>query len=101
MSDEDREREVPPRVERETTVVTSGDGGGGGGAIVAVVVILVVVVLLFIYFGGFLGRTSSTELNVNIDTPKVELPDVKVDVHPPATQPAQPAQPSNPPANSQ
>ena len=102
MTDPDRDRrvveETPPRVERETTVVTSG-GGGGGGAIVAVLVILVIAVLLFLYFGGILGGTGDkVDLNVNVDTPKIELPDVKINVEPPANPPA----PQNPPpANSQ
>jgi hypothetical protein len=94
MTDPDRERivveETPPRVERETTVVTTG-GGGGGGTIVAILVILVVAVLLFLYFGGYLNRNSDgVDLNVNIDAPKVELPDIDVNA-PPAEKPAQPA----------
>ena len=87
MSDPDREKvvvEETPRVERETTVVTSGDGGGGGGAIVAVLVVLVVAVLLFLYFGGFLGGREKTELNVNVDVPKVEAPDIDVNLPPPS-----------------
>ena len=93
MTDPDRDREeTPPRVERETTIVTTGGGGGGGGTIVAILVILVVAVLLFLYFGGYLNRNSDgVDLNVNIDTPKVELPDIDVNVPPPAEKPAQPA----------
>jgi hypothetical protein len=92
MTDPDRERiveETPPRVERETTVVTTG--GGGGGTIVAILVILVVAVLLFLYFGGYMNRNSDgVDLNVNVDAPKVELPDVDINT-PPAEKPAQPA----------
>ena len=94
MTDPDRERlpeETPPRVERETTIVTSGGGGSGGGTIVAILVILVVAVLLFLYFGGYLNRNSDgVDLNVNIDAPKVELPDIDINT-PPAEKPAQPA----------
>ena len=91
MSDPDRDRihdETPPRVERETTVVTTGGGGGGGGTIVAILVILVIAVLLFLYFGGFLNRAADgVDLNVNVETPKVEMPDVDINV-PPPEQPA-------------
>ena len=105
MTDPDRDRrvveETPPRVERETTIVTSG--GGGSGAIVAVVLLLIVAVGLFLYFGGYLGRTADKiGVNVNVETPKVDLPDVRINVTPPANPPAQapPAQ-NPPPANSQ
>jgi len=92
------ERDEP--VTHETTIINAGSGsdrGGGGATMLAILVALLVGIGAFLYFGGYLGRTSSTELNVNIDTPKVELPDVKVNVPPPATQPAQP---STAPANS-
>ena len=103
MTDPDRDRrvveETPPRVERETTIVTSGGGGGGSGAIVASVLLLVVAVGLFLYFVGYLGRTADDiGVNVNVETPKIDLPDVKINVEPPANPPA----PQNPqPANSQ
>lgn len=92
MTDPDRDRivveETPPRVERETTVITTGNGGGGGGAIVAVLVILVVAVLLFLYFGGYLNRAADeVNLNVNVDAPKVEVPDIDVNLPPPSTEP--------------
>jgi hypothetical protein len=89
MSDPDRERivveETPPRVERETTVITTGDGGGGGGTIIAVLLVLIVAVLLFLYFGDYLGGASDEiDLNVNVDAPKVEAPDIDINVPPPA-----------------
>ncbi|HYN46909.1 MAG TPA: hypothetical protein VES64_09475 [Allosphingosinicella sp.] len=88
------EHERPVEVERETTVInTGGGGGGGGGTIVAVVVLLVLVVLAFVYFGGYLGRAvDNTDINVNVDAPKIELPDVSIET-PPARQeaPAEPA----------
>ena len=88
MSDPDRERivveETPPRVERETTVINTG-GGGGGGTIIAVLLVLIVAVLLFLYFGGYLGGASDEiDLNVNVDAPKVEAPDIDINLPPPA-----------------
>ena len=75
-------------VERETVVVSSGERSGGGGAIAAILVILVIAVLAFLYFGGYLQRAADeTSINVNVDAPKVELPDIKIE-----TPPAQPQQ---------
>jgi hypothetical protein len=96
MSDPDRDRivveETPPRVERETTVISTGDGGGGGGAIVAILVVLVLAVLAFLYFGGYLGGTADkVDLNVNVGAPKVETPDIDINLPPPSTEPSEPA----------
>ena len=93
MSDPDRERivveETPPRVERETTVINTG-GGGGGGTVVAVLVLLVVAVLLFLYFGGYLNRAADeVGVNVNVEAPKVDMPDVDINVPPPSTEPSE------------
>lgn len=76
------ERERPVEVERETTVInTGGRDGGGGGTIVALLVLVVVAVGLFLFFGGYLQRAADeVDINVNVDAPKVELPDVKVEV---------------------
>ena len=94
MTDPDRDRivvEETPRVERETTVVSTG-GGGGSGAIVAILLILIVAVLLFLYFGGYLNRAADeVGVNVNVDAPKVEAPDIDINVPPPSEQPSQPA----------
>jgi hypothetical protein len=77
-----------PRVERETTIIHTGDRGGGGGTLIAVALLLVVAVLLFLWFSGNLGgATEEVGLNVNIETPKVDMPDIDVNV-PPATEPA-------------
>ena len=77
--------EPAPRVERETTVITTGNGGGGGGAVVALVIVLIVGLLAFLYFGGYLGAAADkTDININVDAPKVELPDVDVNVPPPS-----------------
>jgi hypothetical protein len=79
-------------VERETTVIhTEGGGRSGGGAIAAILVILVIAVLAFLFFGGYLQRAAdSTDINVNVAAPKIELPDIKIET-PPAAQQQQPA----------
>ncbi len=74
-------------VERETVVVNSGSRGGGG-AIVAVLVVLVLAVLAFLFFGGYLGRTDKSDINVNVDLPQVNLPPIHVD-NPAPAQPQQ------------
>ena len=84
MSDYDRDP-GPTRehVTERTTVVTS-DGGrrGGGGWIVAVVLLIALLVVLFLVFGkGLTGAADEVGVNVNIDAPKVDIPDnVKVEV---------------------
>jgi hypothetical protein len=79
--------ESAPRVERETTVISTG-GGGGGGALAAIVIVLVVVLLLFLYFSGYLGRAADeVDVNVNIEAPKIEAPDIDINL-PPPSQPA-------------
>ena len=84
-------------VERETVVVDTGrGGGGGGGAIAAILVILVIAVLAFLFFGGYLQKAADdTDININVGTPQIELPDIRIDN--PAPAPAQPApqQPTN------
>jgi hypothetical protein len=83
-------------VERETVVVASGDRGGGGGTIAAILVVLVIAVLAFLYFGGYLQRAADeTNINVGIEAPNIELPDVRVET-PPVVQQQQPAQQPQP-----
>ena len=78
--------ETAPRVERETTVISTG--GGGGGALAAIVIVLVVVLLLFLYFSGYLGRAADeVDVNVNVEAPRIEAPDVDINL-PPPSQPA-------------
>lgn len=80
----------PTRVERETTVIHTGDRGGGGGIIAAVVALVVLGAILFIVFGGGLERAADeTEINVNVETPDIKLPDVDVDL------PEAPAEPGS------
>ena len=97
MDERDRvevERE-PPRVERETTVINTGERRGGGGALAAVVLLLAVVVILFLFFGGFLqDAADETDINVNVDAPQIEVPDINLDVAPPS-EPSQPSEPAN------
>ena len=79
MTDPDRE---PLRESERTTIITSdGNRGGGGGAIIAVVVILAVLVLLFVLFGGSLNKAADeVGVNVDVEAPKVEVPDVNIRV---------------------
>lgn len=74
-------------VERETTVIHTNGGGGGGGAIAAILVILVIAVLAFLFFGGYLQRAADqTDINVSVEAPKIELPDVRIETPPAAQQ---------------
>ena len=71
------------RVTERTTVVTdTGGRRGGGGWIVAIVALVALLILLFFVFGnGFNKAADDVGVNVNIDAPKVEIPDsVKVEV---------------------
>jgi preprotein translocase subunit SecF len=79
MTDPDRPRETVRDTERTTTVVQTDGGRGGGGMIVAVILILVLLaVLYFLFSGGFNRAADKVGVNVNVETPKVEVPDIKV-----------------------
>jgi hypothetical protein len=81
MGDYDRDREPLRESERTTIITSDGNRGRGSGAVIAVVVILAVLVLLFVLFGGGLNRAADeVGVNVNVDTPKVEVPDINVKV---------------------
>jgi hypothetical protein len=82
MSDYDRDRETVRETDRTTTVVqTDGGRGGGGGIILAVILILVVLgVLWFLFGGGFNRAADKVGVNVNVEAPKVALPDVNLKV---------------------
>jgi len=91
VMDEDR---VDRNVERETVIVDTGgrDGGGGGGMIAAILVILVIGVLAFLFFSGYLQKAADeTNINVNVGTPKIELPDIRIDNPAPAAPAPAPA----------
>ena len=81
-------------VTHETTVINTGGGGGSGGTIVGLLVLVVLAIGAFLYFGGYIGRAADDlDVNVNVATPKIELPDVRIET-PSAPTPA-PAQPAN------
>jgi hypothetical protein len=86
---DERERETvivepEPRVERETTVIHTGDRGSGG-AVAAVLVLLALAVLAFLFFGGYLQQAADeVDVNVNVEAPKVEVPDIDVNLPPPS-----------------
>ena len=80
---DDRERPI----ERETTVIHTDGGGGGGGMIVAIVLLFLVGALAFFFGGYFEKAADQVDVNVSVETPKVELPDVTIE----APQPAEPA----------
>ena len=86
MTDPDREREIPRETVRDTerTTIIQTDGGrdrGGGGVILAVVLILALLAVLYFVFSGSFNRAAdSVGVNVNVETPKVEVPDVDVKV---------------------
>jgi hypothetical protein len=74
MDERERIVEREPVVER-TTIVTGE--GGGGGALLAVVLLIGVVVLLFLLFGGGFGRASDDlDINIDVKTPEVTVPEV-------------------------
>ncbi len=86
MTDPDREREIarepiPRETVRDTerTTIIQTDGGrdrGGGGAILAVVLLLALLaVLYFVFSGSFNNAADSVGVNVNVDAPKIDVPD--------------------------
>jgi hypothetical protein len=81
MTDPDREREIPRETVRDTerTTIIQTDGGrdrGGGGVILAVILILALLAVLYFVFSGSFNRAAdSVGVNVNVDAPKVDMPD--------------------------
>ena len=82
MGEPDRERETVRDTERTTVVHTDGGGRGGGGGLIAVVLILLLLVLLFFLFGRGLFNSAADQVgvNVNVDAPKIDVPDVNVKI---------------------
>lgn len=81
MTDPDRERETVRDTERTTIIQTDGgrDRSGGGGVILAVVAILALLAVLYFVFSGSFNRAAdSVGVNVNVEAPKVEMPNVKM-----------------------
>ena len=78
MGDHDRERETVRDTERTTVVHTDG-GRGGGGLLLAVILILVLLAVLYFLFSGSFNRAADeVGVNVNVEAPKVDMPDIKV-----------------------
>jgi hypothetical protein len=81
MTDPDRERETVRDTERTTVIQTDGGRGGGSGVLLAVILIIVLLAVLFFIFSGSFNRAADkVGVNVNVDTPKVEVPDINVKV---------------------
>jgi predicted metalloprotease len=81
MTDPDRERETVRDVERTTTVVSTGGDRGGGGALLAVLVIVVLLAVLYFVFSGSFNRAADdVGVNVNVEAPKVSVPDINLKV---------------------
>src|SRR5919107_3471208 len=86
MTDPDREREIPRETVRDTerTTIIQTDGGrdrGGGGVILAIVLILALLAVLYFVFSGSFNRAADTVgVNVNVEAPKVDVPDVNLKV---------------------
>jgi len=82
MTDPDREREIPRETVRDTerTTIIQTDGGrdrSGGGVLLAVVLILALLAVLYFVFSGSFNRAAdSVGVNVNVETPKVEMPNI-------------------------
>jgi len=78
----DPDRGVPPRdTERTTIIHTDGERRGGSGVLIAVVVIVALIILGYLFLGGGLNRAADeVGVNVNVDTPAVQIPDVNINV---------------------
>ena len=81
MTDPDRERETVRDTERTTTVIQTGGDRGRGGLLLAVILILVLLVVLYFVFSGSFNRAADeVGVNVNVEAPKVAVPDVDLNV---------------------
>lgn len=81
MTDPDRGPETVRDVERTTTVVSTGGDRGGGGVLLAVIVIIVLLAVLYFLFSGSFNRAADeVGVNVSVEAPKVDVPDVKLEV---------------------
>jgi hypothetical protein len=80
MSDYDRQ---PPHERQRTTVIETGDrGGGAGGAIALILLLIVVAGIAWFLMRSAGGKSSTSQVGVNISAPKtikLDLPE-KVDV---------------------
>lgn len=85
MTDPDRDREPvreePVREVERTTVVSTGGDRGGGGALIAVLVILVLLAVAYFVFSGSFNRAADeVGVNVNVEAPNIDAPDLKLEV---------------------
>ncbi|HEX8573945.1 MAG TPA: hypothetical protein VF759_14465 [Allosphingosinicella sp.] len=80
--DRERERETVRDTERTTTVIqTDGGRGGGGGVLLAVLLIVALLAILYFVFSGSFNRAADeVGVNVNVEAPKVAVPDVDINV---------------------
>ncbi|MCO6392159.1 hypothetical protein GTW25_14085 [Aliihoeflea aestuarii] len=66
--------------DRGPTVINTGGGGGSGGWAVALLLAVVIIVGGFWLLGGFgTGGSGAQDVNVTIDTPAIDVPDVNVE----------------------
>jgi hypothetical protein len=81
MTDPDRGQETVRDTERTTIIQTDGGREGrGGGVLLAVVLILALLAVLYFVFGGGFNRAADkVGVNVNVDAPKIDIPD-KVEI---------------------
>ncbi|HYJ83599.1 MAG TPA: hypothetical protein VEW26_12255 [Allosphingosinicella sp.] len=80
MTDPDREREPVRDTERTTIIQTDGGGDrGGGGVILAVLLVLVLLAVLYFLFSGSFNRAADeVGVNVNVEAPKIDVPEVRL-----------------------
>ena len=74
--------ETPRVVEKETTIVSGGGDRGGGGLLAAVLVLAVLAILAFLWLsGGFERAADEVGVNVNVEAPKIDVPEkIEVDL---------------------
>lgn len=83
-----------PPIERETTVIHT-ERSGGSGIIIAIVLLFVIGAVAFFFLGGYFDKpVDKVDVSVNVETPNVELPEIRID-----TRPAQPGEPGNQTSN--
>lgn len=81
---DDRERDT------ERTTIIKRDGNGRGGAWMILLVALIVLILAVLFFAGAFNRGGDRDVNVDINTPDVNviMPETQVPVVPiPQTEP--------------
>lgn len=67
--------------DRGPTVINTGGGGGGGGWAVALLLAIVIIVGGVWLLGGFGGASGPQDVNVTIDTPEIDVPDINVETN--------------------